>query len=102
MPYTDFTQMPVWNISMEIGEEIFSLSEILPRKEDYALTSQMRRSALSISANIAEGFGRGGDREKSNFYKFARGSAMETKNHLIYGMRVKYFEESEALASIKN
>lgn len=80
MAYTDFTQMPVWIISMEIGEEIFLLSEVLPRKEDYALTSQIRRSAESISANIAEGFGRGGVREKINFYRYSRGSAMETKS----------------------
>lgn len=91
--YTDFTQMPVWKNAMDIAVAVFNLSDNLPRKEDYALTSQIRSSAESISSNIAEGFGRGGNREKSNFYKFARGSAYETKNHLIYGTLVKYFDE---------
>lgn len=90
--YTDFTQMPVWKNAMDIATEVYDISESLPRREDYALTSQIRRSAESISANISEGFGRGGDKEKSQFYKIARGSANETKSHLLYGCRVHYFE----------
>ncbi|MDD5541522.1 MAG: four helix bundle protein, partial [Candidatus Marinimicrobia bacterium] len=50
--------MPVWREAIEIAESFFNLTSKLPRKEDYGLTSQMRRSALSISANIAEAFGR--------------------------------------------
>jgi four helix bundle protein len=50
--------MPVWQHAMEIAERVFSATEHLPKKEDYGLTSQVRRSALSISANLAEGFGR--------------------------------------------
>lgn len=91
----DFTEMPVWQKAMDIAEECFNLSENLPRKEDYALTSQLRRSAESISANIAEGFGRRTSKDKSRFYDISRGSAFETKSHLIYGARVKYFQESE-------
>lgn len=82
--YTDFTQMPVWKHAMDIAVEVFEISESLPKKEDYALTSQIRRAAESISSNISEGFGRGGDKEKVMFYRFSRGSANETKNHLIY------------------
>lgn len=93
--YTDFTQMPVWQKAMDIAVEVFQISESLPRKEDYALTSQIRRSAESISANISEGFGRAGSRDKTMFYKFSRGSANETKNHLIYGKLVKYFSEEQ-------
>ncbi len=55
---SDFTEMPVWQKAMDIAEICFDISENLPRKEDYALTSQLRRSAESISSNIAEGFGR--------------------------------------------
>ena len=90
--FTDFTQMPVWKNAMEIAIEVYDISESLPRREDYALTSQIRRSAESISANISEGFGRSGDKEKSQFYKIARGSANETKSHLLYGSRVHYFD----------
>lgn len=94
--YTDFTQMPVWKKAMDIAVKVFFISESLPRKEDYALTSQIRRSAESISANISEGFGRSGSKDKTRFYKFSRGSAYETKNHLIYGNLVKYFEEEKS------
>jgi len=55
----------------------------------------IRRSALSISANIAKGYGRG--HEKINFYYFARGSATETQSHLEYGKRIKYLEIKEAI-----
>jgi four helix bundle protein len=97
----DFTEMPVWQKAMDVAEKCFNISENLPRKEDYALTSQLRRSAESISANIAEGFGRRTSKDKSRFYDIARGSAFETKSHLIYGVRVKYFQEIEYL-EIKN
>lgn len=93
----DFTEMPVWQKAMDIAEKCFNISERLPKKEDYALTSQIRRSAESISANIAEGFGRRTSKEKSRFYDISRGSAFETKSHLIYGNRVKYFSENECL-----
>lgn len=94
--YTDFTQMPVWQKAMEIGVDVYKISDSLPKKEDYALTSQIRNAGESISANIAEGFGRGGNKEKCNFYRYSRGSASETKSHLIYGKLVGYFPESES------
>ena len=84
--------MPVWKKSMEISLVVFALTEVLPRKEDYGLTSQIRRSSNSISANIAEGFGRAANKEKIYFYTNARGSAHETINHLIYGGSVGYFD----------
>lgn len=93
----DFTEMPVWQKAMDIAEKCFNISESLPKTEDYALTSQLRRSAESISANIAEGFGRRTAKDKSRFYDISRGSAFETKRHLIYGNRVKYFLENECL-----
>lgn len=94
--YKDFTTMPVWEKAMNIAEQCFHLTENLPRKEDYALTAQLRRSSLSISANIAEGFGRRTPNDKRRFYDIARGSAFETKNHLIYGSNVQYFQEEQS------
>ena len=80
---------------MDLANKIFSLTEKLPKKEDYGITSQIRRSALSISGNISEGFGRKHTKDKLNFYYDARGSLCETKSHLIYGQRVGYFKTSE-------
>ena len=80
---------------MSIAEEIFKITENYPKKEDYGLTSQLRRSALSISANIAEAFGRQHNKDKINFYSFARGSLTETQSNLEYAKRVGYIEEKE-------
>jgi four helix bundle protein len=93
--YASFEDMPVWQKGMNLAEQVFSITERLPKKEDYGLTSQIRRSALSVPANVAEGFGRKHTKDKLNFYYDSRGSLAETKNHLIYGLRVGYFKESE-------
>ncbi len=87
--------MPVWQSAMKIAVAVFNLTDGLPRKEDYGLTSQLRRSGLSISDNIAEGFGREGMKDKRMFYIYARGSANESKNQLIYGEKVGYFKTEE-------
>ena len=95
MAYKSFEEMPVWQKAMDLAVRIFGLTKNLPRKEDYGLTSQIRRSALSVPGNLAEGFGRKHTKDKLNFYYDSRGSLAETKNHLIYGHRVGYFDEQE-------
>jgi len=81
---------------MSIAEQVFTLTDNLPRKEDYGFTSQIRRSALSISANIAEAFGRSHSLDKVKFYYVARGSLTETQSHLEYGKRVGYIDPKSA------
>jgi four helix bundle protein len=93
--YKNFQEMPVWQLAFRLSEDVFAISSKLPRSEDYGLTSQIRRSSNSVSANIAEGFGRRGNKEKSHFYIIARGSAFETQNHLIYGNSVGYFKSEK-------
>ncbi len=91
--FKSFKEMPVWINSMNLAEDIFFITENLPKKEDYGFTSQIRRSALSISANIAESFGRNHTADKVNFLYFSRGSITETQSHLEYGKRVGYIKE---------
>jgi four helix bundle protein len=93
--YTSFTEMPVWQSALKLSVKVFRITMNLPRSEDYGLTSQIRRSANSVSSNIAEAFGRSSGKDKSNFYTYSRGSATETQNHLLYGFKVGYFEKSE-------
>src|SRR5206468_12712429 len=95
MAFSSFEEMPVWQKGMELAQRVYEITERLPRKEDYGVTSQIRRSALSVPANIAEGFGRKHTKDKLNFYYASRGSLAETKNHLVYGLRVGYFQQSE-------
>lgn len=87
--------MPIWKTSILIAEQIFYLTDLLPHKEDYGFTSQIRRSALSISANIAEAFGRNHIKDKIKFYFIARGSLTETQSHLEYGLRIGYISQDK-------
>ncbi len=52
--YKSFKEMPIWQMAMAVGEDIYNITTGLPKKEDYGFTSQIRRAALSISANVAE------------------------------------------------
>jgi len=91
--YKSFTEMPVWQKAHKLAIEVFQLTVGLPRSEDYGLTSQIRRSSNSVPGNIAEGFGRSTNKDKSYFYIIARGSSYETQNHLLYGKDVNYFND---------
>jgi len=93
--FNSFEEMPVWKRGMELSQRIHQLTEKLPRREDYGLTSQIRRSSLSVTGNLAEGFGRRHTKDKLNFYYAARGSLAETKSHLIYGQKVEYFTQTD-------
>lgn len=86
---------------MELAKKVFLLTEGLPRKEDYGLTSQLRRSALSVPGNLAEGFGRQHTKDKLNFYYASRGSLAETKSHLIYDQEVGYFGQNNCVSAIR-
>jgi four helix bundle protein len=97
MAYHDFTEIPVWQLAMEIVKDVYSLTEKLPKREDYALCGQLRSAAVSIPGNIAEGFGRGHKKDKINFYYYSRGSTCEVRSHLIAGQKAGYFSEEEIL-----
>lgn len=94
--YKSYKEMPIWQKAMNIAETIHMLTDRLPRKEDYGFTSQIRKAALSISANIAEAFGRNHTLDKINFYFMSRGSLTETQSHVEYGRRVGYISKEDA------
>lgn len=95
MPYNDFTEMPVWQQAMSVVEEVYKVSATLPKNEEYALSSQLKRAALSMTANTAEAFGRSHSKDKVNFYLYARGSAFEVRNHLIVGKKLNFFTDQQ-------
>jgi four helix bundle protein len=90
MKFTSFIEMPLWQKAHRLVLDIYGLSASFPKEEVYGLTSQMRRSALSVSGNIAEAFGRFHYLDKSNFYFNARGSLEETRNYLIVSEDLGY------------
>jgi four helix bundle protein len=82
---------------MAFVEVIYRLTAGFPRSEDYALTSQMRRAAVSIPSNIAEGSGRTTDKEYQVFLRIARGSVRELETQIEIARRVGYLDgESES------
>ena len=79
----DFKELRVWTKAHKITLQIYEITQRFPREELFGLTSQIRRSAASIGANIAEGCGRRSDGEMSRFLHIARGSAVELEYHLL-------------------
>lgn len=93
--YTSFEEMPVWQDSFNLADEIYNVIENFPKTEMYALADQLRRASVSISANIAEGFGRYHQFEKINFYYYARGSLSETKSLLLFALKRDYISKDK-------
>lgn len=78
-----FKQLAVWQNAVNLNIEILELMVTLPKTEIYSLQDQCKRSSLSISSNIAEGSGRGTDKDFSRFLKIALGSSYELESQLI-------------------
>ena len=79
----DPARLEVWNSAIELAERVYELTATLPDIERYGLVSQCRRAAVSIAANIAEGYGRGLQREFARFLRIASGSATELHTLLV-------------------
>lgn len=79
----DFTDIIAWQKGHEVVLSIYKITEKFPKEEVYGLTSQMRRCAVSITSNIAEGFSRNSSKEKDQFYAISSGSYSELKNQLL-------------------
>lgn len=91
----DFKELKVWPKAHELTTAIYGITHSFPRDEIYGLTSQVRRSATSIAANIAEGCGRRSDGELARFLRIARGFASETEYHLLLARDLRFLSESD-------
>ncbi len=90
MAYQHFTEMPVWQSAHKLVLLVYRLSNGFPKEEQYALTSQIRRAVVSISSNIAEGFGRQHNRDKAQFYYNSRGSLYEVEDQSLIAKDLGY------------
>jgi len=79
----DFREIKVWAKAHLLTLEIYKVTATFPQTEIYGLSSQLRRASASIGANIAEGFGRGGNAELARFLQIGMGSASEVEYHLL-------------------
>jgi len=90
-----FEKLDVWHVAVDLGTRIYSITRGFPPEERYGLQSQVRRSAVSVSANIAEGSGRATDREFIRFIEIAFGSLMETISHLSIALGQGYISQPD-------
>jgi len=85
----EFQDLTVWQRAMELSEAVYSLTKTFPKDEIYGLTSQLRRASVSVASNIAEGRGRGTDRDFKQFLNIAQGSTYEVQTQLLLSKRLK-------------
>jgi four helix bundle protein len=88
-------KLAVWQLSQKLAAEVSRLTRTFPPYERYELSSQMRRACSSISANIAEGTGKLGDRELARYLRIARGSASELDSHIDLARRLGYLTAAQ-------
>jgi four helix bundle protein len=89
-----FERLDVWKKAVEVYQKVSELTDYINQKEQFSLGEQMRRAALSISSNIAEGTGREGDKEAKYFFNIAKGSVYEVVS-LLYVMKGKGYMEAQ-------
>lgn len=96
MAWNSFRDLEVWQMGRQLVRDVYELSEKFPAKEQFGLTSQIRRAAVSIPANIAEGHGRRLDGAFTQFLRIASGSLNEVETLIILAIDVKIIDEIEA------
>jgi len=89
-----FEDLTVWRKAHELVLEVYRLTASFPKEEKSGLVSQMRRAAVSVPANIAEGFKKTGSRDKANFYNIAQGSLEELRYYLILSTDLGYASDT--------
>lgn len=94
-PAKTFEDLVVWQKAHQFVLAVYRLSRTFPRSETYGLSSQFRRSAVSVAANIAEGFGKRGKADKLRFLNIAQGSLEESRYYLILVHDLDYGDVSE-------
>lgn len=90
-----FKDLYAWQEGHKLVIDVYSMTRHFPKDEVFGIVSQMRRAAVSITSNLAEGFGRGTYRDKTQFYTIAHGSVTELQNQLIVSKDVGYLDSAE-------
>ena len=100
MAWISCKDLKVWQKSMDLTDRIYKITKMLPQEERYVLSDQMRRAAVSIPSNIAEGHGRYSENEFRSFLSIAHGSCVELETQLHICIRQNYFTEDEAAEAL--
>ena len=100
MEVKGFENLEVWQIGRDLVARVYMLTASLPQSETFGLTAQTKRAALSVPANIAEGFGRYHYMDKAKFYLNARGPLYELKSHLLIAQDLGYLKRSQPVSDV--
>ena len=92
---TSYKELVVWQKSMVLVKEIYSLSESFPEYERFGLTNQIRKSSISIPSNIAEGWGRLSTKKYIQFLRISRGSLFELETQILIAIELNYINDNE-------
>lgn len=93
-------KLEAWKNSMDLVDKIYKITRDFPPEEKFGLTSQMRRSAISVPSNLAEGAARNGKAEFANFINIAKGSLSELETQLIISKRQNYMADISELVDL--
>ena len=96
-----YKDLLVWQKSMALVTEVYSSLKSLPKDEIYGLSSQIKRSAVSVPCNIAEGYGRGSKNDYTRYLRVARGSLYELQTQLEICTNLKFLDESAVAGMIE-
>ena len=93
MEIKSFEDLDVWKLSKDLAIKVYGITIDFPKDEVFGITNQIKRAALSIPANIAEGFGRFHYPDRTKFYLNARGSLLELKSHLLIATDLQFINK---------
>jgi len=100
MEVKSFEHLEVWQMGRDLVTKVYTLTAGLPQSEAFGLIAQIKRAALSVPGNIAEGFGRYHYMDKAKFYLNARGSLYELKSHLLIARDLRYLKRSQPVSDV--
>ena len=95
MAWSSYKDLTVWQKSMVLTSNVYKLTDRLPKTELYGLSDQLRRAAVSVPSNIAEGHGRKTPKDFSHFLSIANGSCMEIETQLLICVELNMLTESD-------
>ncbi len=91
----NFKNLKIWQNGIEMVVEVYQITETFPKEEVYGLTGQIKRSAVSIPSNIAEGAGRGSNKDFNRFLDVALGSSFELETQLIIANKLEFLNDTD-------
>lgn len=93
--FTHFTDLSAWQVGHELVLKLYKITTAFPSEERFGISAQVRRAGCSITANIAEGFGRFHFKDKQKFYYYARGSVREIQSFLLIARDLRYLSDED-------